>query len=53
MSERPGSVFRHIGDDEGPWREVKRQRNADGTTSSVWERWLAFREPRPVTGCRP
>lgn len=25
-----------------PWQEVKRQRNADGSTSSVWEKWLAF-----------
>lgn len=35
-------VFHHIDSGEVPWVEVKRQRNADGTTSSVWERWLAF-----------
>src|SRR3954470_24098171 len=26
-----------------PWQQVKRQRNADGSESSVWEKWLAFR----------
>ena len=35
-------VFRHLDDPDVPWQEVKRQRNADGTTSSVWEKWLAF-----------
>ena len=30
-----------------PWQEVKRQRNADGTTSSVWEKWFAFRGDPP------
>ena len=30
-----------------PWQEVKRQRNADGTTSSVWEKWFAFRSDPP------
>src|SRR6266540_3164868 len=35
-------VFRHLGDDDVPWQQVKTQRNADGTTSSVWEKWFAF-----------
>ena len=26
---------------------MKRQRNADGTTSSVWEKWFAFRADPP------
>ena len=30
-----------------PWQEVKRQRNADGSTSSVWEKWFAFRADPP------
>ena len=30
------------GDDEVPWIAVRSQRNADGTESSVWERWVAF-----------
>lgn len=36
----PQPIFRVLDDEE--WVEVKRQRNADGTTSSVWEQWLAF-----------
>jgi hypothetical protein len=39
---RPEPTFRHLDDPDVPWQEVKRQRNADGTTSSVWEKWLAF-----------
>ncbi len=35
-------VFRQLGDDDVPWQQVKTQRNADGTTSSVWEKWFAF-----------
>ena len=38
----PEPTFRHLDDAEVPWQEVKRQRNADGTTSSVWEKWFAF-----------
>jgi hypothetical protein len=30
-----------------PWQAVKSQRNADGTTSSVWEKWLAFNADPP------
>lgn len=35
-------IFRHLDDPEVPWQECKRQRNADGTTSSVWEKWFSF-----------
>ena len=40
----PGRVpiFRHLDDPDMGWQAVKRQRNADGTESSVWEKWLAF-----------
>ena len=38
----PQPTFRHLDDPDLPWQEVKRQRNADGTTSSVWEKWFAF-----------
>ena len=37
-----GPTIRHLDDSDVPWVEVKRQRNADGSTSSVWEKWLAF-----------
>lgn len=40
-------VFRHLDDADVPWQQVKRQRNADGSTSSVWEKWLAF-SPDPA-----
>ncbi len=35
-------TFRQIDDPDIPWQQVKVIRNADGTTSSVWEKWLAF-----------
>ncbi len=35
-------TFRHLDDPDLPWQRVKSVRNADGTTSSVWEKWLAF-----------
>lgn len=35
-------VFRHLDDPDVPWQQVKRQRNSDGSESSVWEKWLAF-----------
>jgi hypothetical protein len=38
----PDPVFRHRDDDDLPWQQVKTQRNADGSTSSVWEKWFAF-----------
>jgi hypothetical protein len=40
-------VFRHLDDADVPWQQVKRQRNADGSTSSVWEKWLAFSADPP------
>ena len=46
MTSSPEPVFRHLEDPTVPWQEVKRQRNADGTTSSVWEKWFAF-NPEP------
>lgn len=44
----PGLVptFRHLDDPDLQWQRVKSIRNADGTTSSVWEKWLAF-SPEP------
>ena len=38
----PQPTFRHLNDADVPWQEVKRQKNADGSTSSVWEKWFAF-----------
>jgi hypothetical protein len=35
-------TFRHLDDPDVPWQQVKRQRNADGSESSVWEKWFAF-----------
>ncbi len=35
-------MFRHIDDDDVPWQRVKSIRRADGSTASVWEKWLAF-----------
>jgi len=43
---RAAPVFRHLDDAEVPWQRVKAQRNADGTDSFVYEKWLAF-SPRP------
>jgi hypothetical protein len=40
-------TFRHLDDPDVPWQEVKRIRRADGTTASVWEKWLAF-SPDPA-----
>ncbi len=40
-------IFRHLDDPALPGQEVKRQRNADGSTSSVWEKWFAFRADPP------
>ena len=36
------AVFRHLDDPSETWQQVKRQRNADGSESAVWEKWLAF-----------
>ena len=40
-------AFRHLDDADVPWQQIKTQRNADGTTSSVWEKWLAFSADPP------
>ena len=42
--EIPGlePVFRHLDDPDMSWQQVKRIRNADGSESSVWEKWLSF-----------
>ncbi|MGH9080802.1 MAG: cupin domain-containing protein [Acidimicrobiales bacterium] len=40
-------AFRHLGDADLPWQQVKAIRNADGSTSSVWEKWLAFSPDPP------
>jgi hypothetical protein len=40
-------TFRHLDDADVPWQQVKRQRNADGSESSVWEKWLAFSPDPP------
>ena len=40
-------VFRHLDDPDLPWQQVKTQCNADGSTSSVWEKWLAFSPDPP------
>ena len=43
-------VFRHLDDPDVPWQAVKAQRNADGSESQVWEKWLAFSpEPQYLT----
>lgn len=42
----PQPMFRHLDDEDVPWQRVKAQRNADGSESSVWEKWLAF-SPEP------
>jgi hypothetical protein len=43
----PAAVFRSFDDPSIPLQRVKVQRNADGTESAVWERWLAFRADPP------
>ena len=43
----PEATFRHLDDPDVPWQQVKSIRNADGSTSSVWEKWLAF-SPDPL-----
>jgi hypothetical protein len=44
---RAEPVFRHLDDADVPWQQVKVIRNADGSTSSVWEKWLAFSPDPP------
>ena len=40
-------TFRHLDDSDVPWQQVKAQRNADGSTAAVWEKWLAFSSDPP------
>ena len=36
-------TFTHLeNDDEVPWIPVRSQRNADGSESHVWEKWVAL-----------
>jgi len=35
-------TYRHLDDPDVAWQQVRRQRNADGSEASVWEKWLAF-----------
>jgi hypothetical protein len=39
--------FRHLDDSDITWQQVKSIRLADGTTASVWEKWLAFSPDPP------
>jgi hypothetical protein len=39
-------IFRHLDDPDMSWQQVRRQRNADGSEASVWEKWFAF-SPEP------
>jgi hypothetical protein len=36
------AAFRHVDDPDLGWQQVKAVRRADGTTASVWGKWLAF-----------
>ena len=36
------AVYRHLDDPDIRWQEVKSVRKRDGTTASIWEKWLAF-----------
>jgi hypothetical protein len=46
VGDRPQPIFRHLDDPDITWQQCRRQRNADGTEASVWEKWLAF-SPEP------
>ena len=35
-------AFSGVDDDAVPWIPVRSQRNADGSESHVWEKWIAF-----------
>ena len=35
-------TFTHVDDDDIPFIAVRSQRNADGSESHVWEKWVAF-----------
>ena len=36
------AAFTSLDSDDPPWIKVRSQRNADGSESHVWERWIAF-----------
>jgi hypothetical protein len=40
-------TFRHVDDHDVTWQQVKAVRHADGSVSSVWEKWLAFSPDPP------
>jgi len=40
-------TFRHLDDADIGYQQVKAVRNADGSISSVWEKWLAFSPDPP------
>jgi hypothetical protein len=40
-------TVRHLDDPDLTWQQVKSVRHADGSTSSVWEKWLAFSPDPP------
>ncbi len=40
-------TFRHLDDPDVEWQPIKAQRNADGSVSHVWEKWLAFSPDPP------
>jgi hypothetical protein len=40
-------TFRHLDDPDVTWQQVKAVRNADGSVSSVGEKWLAFSPDPP------
>ena len=42
-----GPIIRRLDDPDLPWQRVKAQRNADGSQSSVWEKWFAFNADPP------
>lgn len=39
-------IYRHLDDPDVPWQQVRAVKRADGSTASVWEKWLAF-SPSP------
>jgi ChrR-like protein with cupin domain len=40
-------TFRHLDDPDVAWQSIKEQRNADGSVSHVWEKWLSFSSDPP------
>ena len=46
-------TFRHLDDLDMGWQQVKSIRRSDGTTASVWEKWLAFSPDPHTSRCTP